>query len=170
MLNEIMVVAILLVWSSALMLGSTVQTNLFGGRAVSKNGTFEQEETTKVFLHELLKEMKSGKLTRTIKNWAVNPEGWITLYFTNSTFSVLYFEVLPKYAKKYPNMKADGQRFVEALARATGDVITTDADLNDSLDNFAGSHEITLTLQRKVVPNDKSKKYTSWAVSVKNKN
>jgi len=141
------------------------QTTLFGGVAVDGYGNQERKEPTHVKLHELLAGMKSGKLTRKITGWAINAEkGLITLYFSNDTFTCLYFEVLPALLKKWPNMKADGMRFAEAVIQLTGcGPIETDADLEAALDDLKVK-DLSLVLTRKPLKSNPDKDYTHWAI------
>ena len=142
---------------------ATKQTRLFAGGAVDGYGNAERTESTIVKLHELLKGMKSGRLVRKITGWAINAEkGLITLYFSNDTFACLYFEVLPKLLKEWPNMKADGMRFTEAVIQLTGcGPIDTDVDLEAALDDLKHK-ELTLVLSRKPVKSNPDRKYTHW--------
>tara|TARA_R110000824_G_scaffold150441_2_gene321029 strand:+ start:218 stop:730 length:513 start_codon:yes stop_codon:yes gene_type:complete len=142
------------------------QTNLFGGVAVDGYGnTNEKTESTHVSLHKLLADIKSGKLTRKIAGWAINADkGLITLYFSNDTFACLYFEVLPAISAKYPNMKADGLRFTEAVIQLTGcGPVESDADLEAALDDLKVK-DLTLVLTRKPVKSNPDRTYTHWAL------
>jgi len=158
------IVLIMMALLGLILATGSVQTDLFGGVAVTGYGN-EQTKTESVMvkLHELLEGKKS--ITRKITGWAINAEkGLITLYFSNDTFACLYFEVLPVLLKKWPNMKADGLRFTEAVIQLTGcGPIGSDAELEAALDDLKVK-DLSLVLTRKPVKSNPDRKYTHWAL------
>jgi len=168
MMNELVAI-VLTLWAAlcAIVGMATVQTDLFGGRVVT--GEQEKNEVEWVKLHELLAKSK-GAIRRKISGWAINLEkGCISIFFSNSTAAVLYLKPLPELLEKWPSMKGDGERFVEAVVRLTGDTIQTDADLEAALDGVAPK-EMTLHLEYKTTQGKTKTTYTAWRLSAKHPN
>ena len=123
-----------------------------------------ENETVWLNLREIVVDT-GERIERVIRQFALNVEkGCLTLFFDDDEATTLWMQPAPALLKKWPEMKADGERFTAALARLTGATIGTAEELEAVL-NDEGILTVGVELTTTTFEDGETKTYPRWDIS-----